>query len=197
MLAVLGAALTLTVAPRTNRIFYDEQIYQSIGQNLADLRLAQVCHDGSVEYGRLHCASGDYNKQPYAYPHVLSLAYRLFGVHAWTAFAVNAAVMAATACAVYLLVCVLFANRDAALFAGLLITLTPQQLMWSATAAVEPSASLALVVALLMAALLSSYRDGRSAVRDRGGGRLCGSVQARVDCHPRRGRAGCLASAAG
>ena len=152
MLAVLGAALTLTVAPRTNRIFYDEQIYQSIGQNLADLRLAQVCHDGSVEYGRLRCASGDYNKQPYGYPHVLSLAYRLFGVHASTAFAVNAAVMAATACAVYLLVCVLFANREAAIFAGLLITLTPQQLMWSATAAVEPSASLAIVVALLMAA---------------------------------------------
>ena len=86
-----ASALTLFVAPRTNRIFYDEQIYQSIGQNLADLRLAQMCNDGSVEYGRLQCASGEYNKQPYAYPHLLSLAYRLFGVHAWTAFAVNAA----------------------------------------------------------------------------------------------------------
>ena len=61
-------ALTLFVAPRTNRIFYDEQIYQGIGQNLADLRLAQMCNDGSVEYGRLQCASGEYNKQPYAYP---------------------------------------------------------------------------------------------------------------------------------
>ena len=47
--------LTLFVAPRTNRIYYDEQIYQSIGQNLADLRLAQMCNDGSVEYGRLQC----------------------------------------------------------------------------------------------------------------------------------------------
>ncbi len=150
-LAALGAALTLAVAPRTNRIFYDEQIYQSIGQNLADLRLAQVCHDGSVEYGRLQCASGDYNKQPYGYPHALSLAYRLLGAHAWTAFAVNATVMALTACAVYLLVYVLFGDREAALFAGLLIALTPQQLMWSATAAVEPSASFVLVLALLCA----------------------------------------------
>jgi 4-amino-4-deoxy-L-arabinose transferase-like glycosyltransferase len=152
MLASLGVALTLFVAPRTNRIFYDEQIYQGIGQNLADARLAQVCNDGSVEYGRLRCASGEYNKQPYAYPHVLSLAYRLVGVHAWTAFGVNAAAMALTVCAVYLLVCVLFRDRDAALFAGLLIVLTPQQLLWSATAAVEPSASLALVVSLLCAA---------------------------------------------
>jgi 4-amino-4-deoxy-L-arabinose transferase-like glycosyltransferase len=152
MLAALGIGLTLFVAPRTNRIFYDEQIYQSIGQNIADLRLAQVCNDGSVEYGRLRCASGEYNKQPYAYPHVLSLAYRLTGVHVRTAFAVNAAAMALTVCAVYLLVCVLFRDRDAALFAGLLMALTPQQLVWSATAAVEPTASLALVVTLLCAA---------------------------------------------
>ena len=152
VLAALGLGLTLFAAPRTNRIFYDEQIYQSVGQNLADLRLAQVCNDGSVEYGRLQCASGEYNKQPYGFPHALSLAYRLFGVHAGTAFAVNAAAMALTVCAVYLLVWVLFRDRDAALFAGLLIALTPQQLVWSATAAVEPSASLASVTALLCAA---------------------------------------------
>src|SRR6185295_1260735 len=104
--------------------------------------------DGTVEYGRLQCWSGEYNKQPYAYPHVLSLAYRVFGVGPETAFAVNTAVMAATVVAVYLLVCLLFANRDAAFFAGLILALTPQQIAWSATAAVEPSASLASVVAL-------------------------------------------------
>jgi hypothetical protein len=157
-LASLGVALTLFAAPRTNRIFYDEQIYQGIAQNLADVRLAQVCHDGSVEYGRLRCASGDYNKQPYAYPHVLSLVYRISGAHVWTAFAVNAAAMALTICAVYLLVSVLFRDRDAAVFAGLLVALTPEQLLWSATAAVEPSASLALAVAVLCAAYYR--RDG-------------------------------------
>ena len=52
----------------------------------------------------------------------------------------------------YLLVCVLFGDRDAALFGALLIALTPEQLLWSATAAVEPSASLALVASLLCAA---------------------------------------------
>ena len=71
--SLLAFGLTLCVAPRTNRIYYDEQIYQSIGQNLADLRLAQMCNDGIVEYGRLQCSSGEYNKQPYAYPHLLSL----------------------------------------------------------------------------------------------------------------------------
>jgi hypothetical protein len=151
-LSALGIALTVFAAPTTNRIFYDEQIYQGIGQNIADARLAQMCNDGNVEYGRLRCASGEYNKQPYAYPHALSLAYRVLGLHTWTAFAVNAAAMAMTICAVYLLVCVGFRDREAALFAGLLITLMPEQLLWSATAAVEPTASLASVVAVLCAA---------------------------------------------
>ena len=117
-LAATAASLTLFVAPRTNRIFYDEQIYQSIGQNLADLRLAQMCNDGGVQYGRLQCASSEYNKQPYAYPHLLSVAYRLLGTRPAIAFAVNAAAMAATVCGVYILVWLLFRDTDAAFFAG-------------------------------------------------------------------------------
>jgi 4-amino-4-deoxy-L-arabinose transferase-like glycosyltransferase len=152
-LVAIAVGLTVLVAPRTNRIFYDEQIYQSIGQNMSDLRRAQICNDGNVEAGRLQCLSGEYNKQPYAYPHLLSLGYRLFGVHEGIASAVNAAAMAAAVCAVYLLVWVLFSDRDAALFAGLCLALTPQQILWSATAAVEPTASLALVAAMLLAAL--------------------------------------------
>jgi hypothetical protein len=151
-LALVAAGLALFVAPRTNRIFYDEQIYQSIGQNLTDLRLAQICNDGSVEYGRLQCLSSEYNKQPYGYPHLLSLGYRLFGVGTAVAFAVNAAAMAATVCAVYVLVWLLVRDRDAALFAALVVALTPHQIIWSATAAVEPTASLVAVIALVCAA---------------------------------------------
>jgi hypothetical protein len=159
ILSILGVALTVFAAPRTNRIFYDEQIYQGVGQNIADTRRAQMCNDGNVEYGRLKCASGEYNKQPYAYPHALSLAYRVLGVRPGTAFAVNAVAMAMTICAVYLLVWVAFRDRDAAFFAGLLIALMPEQLLWSATAAVEPTASLAAIVAVLFAA--HYVRSGR------------------------------------
>jgi hypothetical protein len=158
-LAGLALALTLFVAPRTNRIYYDEQIYQSIGHNLADLRRAQMCLDGNVEYGRLQCSAGEYNKQPYAYPHLLSLVYRIAGVDAQWAFIVNAVAMALTVCAVYLVVLVMFSDRRAALFAGLIVALTPQQLVWSATAAVEPLASLASVAALLAAAHFARSRS--------------------------------------
>ncbi|AMY08139.1 hypothetical protein LuPra_01327 [Luteitalea pratensis] len=157
-LATLALMLTLFAAPRTHRIFYDEQIYQGIGQNLSDLRRAQMCNDGIVEYGRLRCFATEYNKQPYAYPHVLSLVYRVVGVRPGAAFAVNAVAMAATACGVYLLAWLLFGDPVVAGFAGLLVTLTPQQLLWSATAAVEPTASLACVLALV--AMLQAWRSG-------------------------------------
>jgi len=149
---ITGLTLTLAAAPRTNRIFYDEQIYQNIGQNLADLRRAQLCNDGAIQDGRLRCSSAEYNKQPYAYPHLLSVAYQLFGVGPTPAFIVNAAAMGLSICLVYLVVVVLFADRIAAFFAALLFSLTPQQIVWSASAAVEPSASAACVAALLAAA---------------------------------------------
>ena len=159
LLAALALGLTVGLAPRTNRIYYDEQIYQNAGQNLADLRRAQMCNDGTVEGGRLRCSSGEYNKQPYGYPHLLSLSYRLFGVGTTTAYVVNAIVMMLTVCLVYLLVFILFSDRVAAFFAALLLALTPEQLVWSASAAVEPSAALACVAALLAAAWFVRTRN--------------------------------------
>lgn len=160
-LAAAALALTLFVAPRTNRIYYDEQIYQSIGQNLADLKLAQMCNDGTVEYGRLQCWLGEYNKQPYAYPHLLSVLYRMFGVSGAIAFRFNAAVAAMTVVGIYLLVFTVFADRTAAFFAALVMMLMPEQTLWSSTAAVEPSASLACVIAMLFAA---EFRESKRTV---------------------------------
>ena len=156
----LGVCLTVFVAPRTNRIFYDEQIYQSIGQNLSDMRLAQVCSDGTVESGRLRCAYGEYNKQPYAYPHILSLGYRVFGVHEGVAFAVNAVAMALSIAGVFMLVLALFEDRTAAFCGSLLFALIPQQIVWSATAAVEPTASLGALAAVLASAWYSRSGGG-------------------------------------
>lgn len=157
--AAFAVWLTAFVAPRTNRIYYDEQIYQSIGQNLSDLRRAQMCNDGSVEYGRLQCVSGEYNKQPYAYPHLLSLVYRIAGVDARWAFVVNNLVMGLTVAVVYLAALFLFGDRLAALFASLLIAVVPHQILWSATAAAEPSASLACALALAAAAYFTVARS--------------------------------------
>ncbi len=150
-IVVLGVVLTAAVAPRTHRIFYDEQIYQSIGQNLSDERRAQMCNDGIVEYGRLQCLRWEYNKQPYGYPYLLSVGYRLVGSHEWVGFAINNLCHAALLVVLFLLGAVLFASPAAGLFAAFAATTIPDQLQWSNTAAAEPAGALFAALALLLA----------------------------------------------
>jgi len=158
-LALAAVCLTLALPPRTNRIFYDEQIYQNVARNLADAKRAQLCNDGAVREGRLRCAAAEYNKQPYAFPHLLSLAYRAFGVRDAIPFAVNAAAMGMTVALLYLLVLVLFADRVAAFCAAIFVAVLPEQLVWSASGAAEPAASLACIAALLAAACFVRSRS--------------------------------------
>jgi hypothetical protein len=149
--SVLAFALTTFVAPRTNRILFDEQIYQGIGQNLADLRLAQMCNDGNVEYGALQCWSGEYNKEPYGYSYLLSVGYRLFGVHEQTAFVINACAAAALTWVIFFVSTALTGSVAAGGYGAVVVALIPDQLRWAHTAAAEPSAALACACAVMCA----------------------------------------------
>jgi len=159
----LAFALVL-VAPRTNRIFYDEQIYQGIARNLSDLHLAQMCNDGTVEYGHLQCWRNEYNKQPYGYPYFLSLGYRVAGVSEGVAHWLNVSLSAATACALFLITLLLTGNRLSAGLAGLSFALIPEQLRWSHTAASEPSAAFVCTLAVLAAVVFVRSRTATALV---------------------------------
>jgi hypothetical protein len=159
---VLAGLLSAWVAPRTNRIFYDEQIYQGIGHNLADLRRAQMCHEGIVEYAQLQCARGEYNKQPNGYPHLLSVAFRAFGVADTLAHRVNIAIMMAHVLVVALVAGAWLRDPRPAIAAAAVFATIPQQLQWSATAAAEPSAAVACTLAVLAALRFTATRSTAS-----------------------------------
>lgn len=150
--AVLTLVLVAGVAPQTNRIYYDEHIYEGVGQSLSDLHLAQMCLDGTVEYGSLQCWRGEYNKEPYGYPYLLSVGYRLFGVRESIAHRLNTLCAVLLVWVVFLTACALYEDSTAGAYAALIAALIPQQILWSHTAAVEPSAAL-MVAATLMTAL--------------------------------------------
>jgi hypothetical protein len=160
LLAASGAALVLAAwgAPKTSRIFFDEQIYQEIGQNLADLKRAQMCDDGNVEYGTLQCWRGEYNKEPYGYPYLLSIPYRVLGVRESTAFVVNTIADALLVLVVGLIAALLTGQAEAGAYAALIAALMPEQLRWSHTAAAEPTAALACALAVLAAVYFSRVR---------------------------------------
>ncbi|NOX18153.1 MAG: hypothetical protein GXO87_07720 [Chlorobi bacterium] len=139
-LLIIAFVLASFVAPRTHRLYYDEDIYQNIAQNLSALHKAELCNEGYTEYGVYNCRSGEYNKQPYGYPHLLSLAFRVFGASETTAFALNNFLFPASALLVFLIAYFLFGNFLTGLFSTLVFITLPQNSLWFGAANVEPSA---------------------------------------------------------
>ncbi|MBW1973522.1 MAG: glycosyltransferase family 39 protein, partial [Deltaproteobacteria bacterium] len=141
-LILLGTSVTSFIAPRTNRIYYDEHIYMNIGQNIAFIHKAGMCNEGENLYGVYRCYRLEYNKQPNGWPYILSIVYRLFGVKDLWGHIVNNLFMGISIIVVFLLGFILFETEEAALFAALSYIIIPQNHLWFSTVAVEPSASL-------------------------------------------------------
>ena len=161
-ITIIGTLLTSFIAPQTHRIFYDEDIYENIGQNLATLQKAQLCNDGGTTYGVYSCHEGHYNKEPYAYPYLLSIVYRLFGVNETLSFIFNNLLLGITIIIVFLLAFLLFKNYLIGIFAALVYTLIPQNLLWFNTTAVEPSASLFSGIFIFAVVIFLKHKSTRS-----------------------------------
>lgn len=154
--------LVTTVAPRTNRIYFDEHIYEATAQNMSDLHMAQMCNDGAINYGTLSCARGEYNKEPNGYPYLISIAYRIASVSETAAHAVNVLCAVLLVPVVFAVALALLRDERAALAAAFVLLLLPQQLWWSHTAAAEPSAELLAAFAVLTTIYHASVNSWRS-----------------------------------
>jgi len=148
-LALSSVLLTVVVAPRTNRIFYDEDIYQDQAQNIAALGRAQLCDEGRTEFGNLECLRWEYNKWPSGYPYLLSILYRLFGVKELWAFVLNNLAVLSTAMILYLTCSIAFPGSVANLFATAAFIAIPMNASWGNSAAVEPTAATASAATVL------------------------------------------------
>jgi hypothetical protein len=161
-ITIAGTLITSFVAPPTHRIYYDEDIYENIGQNLATLQKAQLCNDGGTTYGVYSCHEGHYNKEPYAYPYLLSIVYRLFGVNETLSFIFNNLLLGITIIIVFLLAFLLFKNYLIGIFSALIYALIPQNLLWFNTTAVEPSASLFSGIFIFAVVIFLKDKSNRS-----------------------------------
>ena len=147
LIAMLCSAL---IPPRTHRIYYDEDIYLHIAQNLNFERKAQMCNYGTNEYGEFKCFRGEYNKEPYGYPYIISLVFRLFGDKELAAHVLNNLLYGLSVLVLFCIVFLLFEQFLPALYSAIVFLLIPQNLVWSNTAAAEPAASFFTGLALLI-----------------------------------------------
>ncbi len=157
-LLALAALLAVSLfPPRTHRIYFDEDIYQNVAQNILWRGKAQMCNEGTVEHGRYECVATEYNKEPNAFPFLLSFVFRFTGVDETSAHILNYLIFTLGVVCAYWIGGLLFQDRRAALAAAVLYMLTPENLLWGATVAVEPGA--AAFAALAVGAWLVFLED--------------------------------------
>ena len=162
-LAALGY-LACGLAPKLNRILFDEHIYMQIGQTIAHTGRAECATYAKVEYGNFDLISGGVNKQPNGLPYLHSLVYRVFGVSTAASHQLNRVLIGLAAAGLYLALCLLpwRLPKGAGLAAALLFIFTPLVPWWGHTTAVEPGAVATVVTAFFAACLYVRLRDGAS-----------------------------------
>jgi hypothetical protein len=139
LISIAGIAFTASLNPRNHRIYYDEDIYNSIGQNIAQHKRAVMCNEGYYENNELKVIAEEYNKQPAGYPYLISVVFRIFGENETYIFILNNIIFGLTAATVFLITYLLFQDTFAGLTASLVYILIPVNLQWFNTCAVEPS----------------------------------------------------------
>ncbi len=149
LMAVAGTLISMWVAPRTHRIFYDEDIYLNVGQNIAHLNRAGMCNEGGDLYGEYFCHRLEYNKDPNGWPYLVSLLFRIVGCSHLACHIMNNIVWGLSTLVVFFAGFLIFRDEDAGLFGALVFLFIPEGLRWSNTTAAEPSAALFAGLALL------------------------------------------------
>jgi len=153
LISIAGISLTSLINPENHRIYYDEDINCSIGQCISQNKRAVMCNEGYYENNELTVAAEEYNKQPAAYPYLISIIFSIFGTNELFIFILNNLIYGLMAFVIFLIVYLLFDDVFAGLSASLVYILIPVNLQWFNTCAVEPSttffASMAILSALI------------------------------------------------
>jgi hypothetical protein len=160
LILMVGSVVTTSViAPKTHRIYYDEDIYLNIAQNIANLKQSAMCNEGGEEYGEYFCNNLEYNKEPNGWPYLLSLVFRITGSSHFSAFLANNIIWALTVPLVFLIGNLLFNNEIVGLFGAFIFTLIPEGIKWSNTTSAETSAMFFAGLAFLAVVLYIKKSD--------------------------------------
>jgi len=76
LISIIGVTSASLINPENHRIYYDEDIYNSIGQNIAHHKRAVMCNEGYYENNELTVVAEEYNKQPAGFPYLTAYELR-------------------------------------------------------------------------------------------------------------------------
>jgi len=162
VLVILFAfVMASVVAPRTHRIFFDEDIYANIGQNIALSGQAAICNYGEFVHGEYQPNWLSYNKEPNGWPFLISLVFQIFGTGELYAFILNNLMLAAGVGLAFAITWAMTGAFFPSIMAALILALIPHHLIWANTMAAEPAAAfftLACVLCLMIYLKTNEWR---------------------------------------
>ncbi|MBM4312916.1 MAG: hypothetical protein FJ122_03225 [Deltaproteobacteria bacterium] len=142
LIVLAGVLLVTLVAPQTHRIYYDEDIYANMGQNIAYTGQAGMANYGTFEYGEYFVNWLLYNKDPAGWPYLMSLVFQLFGTDETLAFYLNNLLFAGGILVVFFIARMVAGGAPfPALLAALVYALIPHNLIWANTISAENAAA--------------------------------------------------------
>jgi len=151
IIALASYLLLAFVAPRTHRIYYDEDIYGNIGLSISERNVVLMTTEAQWRDGIFYLHRGEMNKQPNGLPYVLSLVYRLLGPGHDISYLPNNLALPAMVVTVFLIAVILFGKQNLALYAALIFATVPNNYRWFSTMATEPLAALTAGLTVLCA----------------------------------------------
>jgi 4-amino-4-deoxy-L-arabinose transferase-like glycosyltransferase len=157
-IAFLTASLATT---RTHRIYYDEDIYANVAQNIALVDKAGYCNYGTFDYEEYQPHWMTYNKQPSGWPFLVSIAFLLGGVNENLAFLLNNLIFTASIALAFSIGWHLTKRFTPALAAAASYAVIPHNLIWANTASSEPSAAFFSALAVLCLVVYLNSGRGR------------------------------------
>ena len=136
-------------SPRTHRIYFDEDIYGNVGQNIAVAGLTGFCNYGVFEYGEYSPHWISYNKEPSGWPFLISIPFQLLGTDEIFAFLLNNLLFVLGVLSAFFIPWYLTGSYFVGFSAALGYALIPHNLVWFNTASAEPSAAVMAGLAAL------------------------------------------------
>ena len=128
LIIIGGLYMRTAVAPFTHRLYYDEDIYLNIAQNIVKEGRTILCNYGNQE----QCFEGVYNKQPNGYPFLMSIIF-FFVVSETVAHYATAILSTMIIPIVFLIAYLMFKSNKIAILSSLFFSLIPITIIWAPT----------------------------------------------------------------
>jgi len=158
LVILLALALRLFLPPGDHRLFFDEDLYLNLGQNISKLGLAQNSQFGETFYGNYKNFTPYLNKETNGFPFLVSLIFSVFGVQESAVFLVLKILGGLMVIPVFGIGLLMF-GESVGIWAALLFALLPLHIYWSASASSEPACAFFAAWAGFLPLLMTRHRE--------------------------------------